>query len=140
MTHSNMFEECFHLINCLFLSDPPAKFLMFTKMENLTQSSLSSRTYTSLSPKGQLFRFRFWYFIYDLDDGNLTVYISQYSSVISVGGETSLIWSTASHSVRNWQYQQIEMKALQTFSVSVFFSRIRASDKLRRIAMMFGSP
>jgi hypothetical protein len=67
------------------------------------------------SPRGHLFRFRFWYFMYGQDDGNLIAHITQDSS-------TSVLWSTTSRNVRNWQFQQIEMKAAQSFSVSGFFS------------------
>ena len=58
--------------------------------------------------------------MYGQDDGNLTASISQSPDLIQVP-ETSLIWSTDSASVRNWQYKEIEMKAAKRCSVSGFF-------------------
>jgi hypothetical protein len=57
--------------------------------------------------------------MYGHDGGNLTASISQYSGLLLINPEISVIWSTASPGVRTWQYQQIEMKAARTFSVSV---------------------
>jgi hypothetical protein len=51
--------------------------------------------------------------MYGQDDGNLIAHITQ-------GSSFSVLWNTTSRNVRNWQFQQIEMKAAQSFSVSVF--------------------
>ena len=95
---------------------PSAKYVVFTPttVGDSIISFLTSETFMQ-SPRGHLFRFRFWYFMYGEDDGNLIAHITQDSS-------TSVLWSTTSRDVRNWQFQQIEMKAAQSFSVSVFFS------------------
>jgi hypothetical protein len=98
------------LHDILIILDPPGKFLMFTQT---SRKDSTPSLYTGVFPseREHLFRFRFWYFMYGQDDGNLTVYITQRS--------TSALWNTTSRSVRNWQFQQIEMRIAPSFSVSV---------------------
>ena len=100
----------YHLRNIPFVVDPPAKFILFDLVRSGDAFTPHISTSEFLSPKGQLFRFRLWYFMYGQDDGDLVVHISEAS--------TSSIWSTMSRDVRNWQFQQIEMKAASSFSVS----------------------
>lgn len=61
----------------------------------------------SISGRARLFQLRFWYFVYGQDNGALTAYV-----------EDTVAWSSSSRYTRNWQYQQIERKAIETSTVS----------------------
>ncbi|XP_028402439.1 uncharacterized protein LOC114525371 isoform X2 [Dendronephthya gigantea] len=87
--------------------DPTAKFLTFRQLPG---GSLSSSI--SQFSGGQLFRLRFWFFIYGQDEGVL-------SASIKHASETLSIWNTTSRGVRNWQYKQFEMKVNSSFSANL---------------------